>query len=478
MTVSAAAFESFAGLAGRYWRVVRGSWRARDELAARDRTPLEREFLPAALEILETPAPVLPRAVVWVIVAALAFAILWSWFGRVDMVAVAPGKVIAADKTKVIQPAETAVVKRILVTDGQQVRAGEVLVELEAAATATAAETARIREGLMAARLESARFEALARAASGNREPVLAVPVGAAKQLADSESRAMESQYQEQRARLAALDAEIAKRVAELGSAKELVAKLAETLPIAQRRAEDYRNLVEQKFVSQHGYLEREQERIEQERDLAFQEAKARELTAAIEEAKRRRDSALAEFERSVTDAKVAADKRAALLEQEFIKARTRERQQTLIAPVDGTVQQLAVHTVGGVVAPAQALMVIAPSDYQPEIEAVLENKDVGFVKVGQRVEVKVETFPFTRYGTLPGTVSLVSSDAIPDEKRGPVFQTRVRLERITLRVDGRDVVLTPGMAVSAEIATGKRSVLEFFLDPIRRTINEGIRER
>lgn len=474
-----AALESFADLAGRYGRVIRGSWKARDSLATKDRTPFERQFLPAALEILDTPAPALPRAVLWVIVAAMVFTLLWSWFGKVDLVAVAPGKVIAADKTKVIQPAETAVVKRILVTDGQQVKAGEVLVELEAAATATAAESARIREGLVAARLESARYDALARAASGiGQLAALVPPADVPRQIVDSESRAMQSQYQEHRARLAALDAEIAKRVAELASSKELVAKLAQTLPIAQRRAEDYKNLVKQNFVSQHGYLDREQARIEQERDLAFQEAKAREFAAGVEEVRKRRESMLAEFGRSMIGSKIDADKRAALLEQELVKARTRENQQTLTAPVDGTVQQLAVHTIGGVVTPAQALMVIAPSDYQPEIEAVLENKDVGFVKVGQRVEVKVETFPFTRYGTLQGTVSYVSKDAVPDDKRGLIFQVRVKLEKATLRVDERELTLSPGMAISAEIATGTRTALEFFLDPIRKIASEGIRER
>jgi hemolysin D len=143
-----------------------------------------------------------------------------------------------------------------------------------------------------------------------------------------------------------------------------------------------------------------------------------------------------------------------------------------------GTVQQLAVNTVGGVVTPAQALMVIVPSDYQAEIEAVLENKDVGFVKPGQHVEVKVETFPFTRYGTLNGTVTFVSNDAVTDEKKGLIFQARVKLDKASMQIDEREVLLSPGMAVSAEIAIGKRRVIEFFLDPIRKTVNEGLRER
>ena len=469
---------SAASLFGRYWHVTRTSWSARDAAPAA-RNALERQFLPAALEILETPAPALPRAIVWTIVAALAFALVWSIIGRVDVVAVAPGKVIAADKTKIIQPAEVGVVKKILVTDGQRVKAGEVLVELEAAATATAAETERSRDALIAAKLESARYDALARAAQGlSSRPAFAPPAGVPKALAAAEARAMDSQYHEHRAKLAALDAEIAKRAAEVAGVQELVTKLSQTVPIAQRRAQDYKNLVDQKFLSQHMYLEREQVRIEQERDLAFQEAKVKELAAGIDETRRRRDSLVAEFERAAVNAKTDADKKAAQLAQELVKAETRERQQILTAPVDGTVQQLAIHTVGGVVTPAQALMVIAPSDYQAEVEAVLENKDVGFVKVGQLVEVKVETFPFTRYGTLSGTVSFVSSDAVPDEKRGLIFQARVKLDRPTLRVDDRDVTLTPGMVVSAEIAIARRRAVEFFLDPIRKTASEGLRER
>jgi hemolysin D len=463
----------------RYLRVFGASWAARDQLAPSARTPLERQFLPAALEILDTPAPALPRAIIWTVILGLAFSLAWATIGRIDEIAVATGKVIAADKTKVIQPAETAVVKRILVADGQIVKSGQVLIELEAAATATAAETARTREALMAARLEAARYEALAHAARGTASSAsFSAPKGAARPLVDAETRAMASLYQEHRAKLAALDAEIAKRTAEAASAQELVTKLQQTLPIAQRRAQDYRNLVEQKFISEHGYLEKEQARIEQERDLAFNEARVRELKAGIDEVRSRRESQIAEFDRTAVNAKVDADKRALLLEQELVKNETREKQQVLISPVDGTVQQLAIHTIGGVVTPAQALMVIAPSEYQAEIEATLENKDVGFVKVGQHAEVKVETFPFTRYGTLPGTVSYVSQDDAPDEKRGLLFQARVKLERGTLRVDERDVTLSPGMAVTAEITTGRRRVIDFFLDPVRKVANEGLRER
>ena len=474
----------------RYASVLRASWAARAALTPAKREPLERQFLPAALEIIETPAPALAHALTWTIVAIVALTLAWGWFGQVDLVATAPGKIIAADRAKVIQPAETAVVKRLLVRDGQQVKAGEPLMELEAAATATAAETERLRDALNAARLESARYDALAQAAQGTQaRATLSIPpprvrsegqaeARIATNLITAEQRALQTQYQEHRARLASLDAEITKRQAELASAKELAAKLSQTAPIAKRRAEDYKDLVNQNFMSQHGYLEKHQTSIEQERDHAYQEARVKELIAAIEEARTRRHSQTAEFERMAVGSKTEADKKAAQLEQELIKAQTREKQQLLTSPVDGTVQQLAIHTIGGVVTPAQALMVIAPSDYSAEVETVLENKDVGFVKVGQKVEVKVETFPFTRYGTLTGTVSFVSNDAVNDEKKGPVFQARVKLDRGSLKVDEREVNMTPGMAVTAEIATGQRRLITFFLDPLRKTTTESLRER
>jgi hemolysin D len=471
--------RNIPALFARYWQVLGAAWSQRKDLQAPARNPLERQFLPAALELIETPAPAAPRAIMWALVAALVVGLLWSWLGRVDMVAVASGKVISADKTKLVQPAETAVVRRIHVSDGQHVDAGQLLVELEAAATAPEAETERAQQALNAARLEAARYAALTSAGQARQAEVrLPALTGIHPDDLRSEQRAAQSQYLEHRARLTSFDAEISRRSAELAASRELVQKLTETLPIARSRAEDYKSLVERNFVSRHGYLEREQVRIEQERDLGYQHAHALELMAGIEEARSRRAALIAEFERNAIAAQLEAQKRANQLEQELIKARTREVQQKLIAPVAGTVQQLAIHTEGGVVTEAQPLMAIVPDEQQAEVEAVLENRDVGFVQPGQRAVIKVETFPFTRYGTIEGEVAFVSQDAVADEKKGLVFQARVRLKRAELKVDERIVPLSPGMAVTAEIHTGNRRVIEYFLDPIRKTINESLGER
>ncbi len=231
-----------ATLAQRYAQVLSTAWRARAELTPARREPLERQFLPATLEIIETPAPALAHGLIWSIVAIVAAILTWSWFGHVDMMAVAPGKIISADKSKVIQPAETAVVKRIHVRDGQAVKAGDILLELEAAATATAAESLRLRDALFATRLESARFDALARAATGTATNATLIhqtrEEGDRRIVIEAEQRALTSQYQEHRTRLATVDAEIRKRQAELASAQELANKLSQTAPIAKRRAE------------------------------------------------------------------------------------------------------------------------------------------------------------------------------------------------------------------------------------------------
>lgn len=231
-------------------------------------------------------------------------------------------------------------------------------------------------------------------------------------------------------------------------------------------------------FVSRHGYLEQEQARIEQERDLAAQQAKLEEIRAAMLESQRQRAALIAETRRATLDALNQAEQKVASLSQELLKAENRGRLMRLTTPVGGVVQQLAVHTVGGVVTPAQPLLVIVPNDNPLEVEVFVDNKDIGFVHAGQEVEIKVEIFPFTRYGTLHGTLIQVSSDAIQDEKRGLVYAARVKMARTTLEIDGRIVNLTPGMAVTVEIKTGKRRVIEYFLSPLLQYKDESLRER
>ena len=231
-------------------------------------------------------------------------------------------------------------------------------------------------------------------------------------------------------------------------------------------------------FISKHGYLEREQARIEQEGDLAAQRSKAKEIEAALRAAQQQRNALTAQTRRAQLDSLTEGEQKVAAFTQEYIKAQSRNQLMQLTAPVAGTVQQLAVHTVGGVVTEAQPLLVIVPRDQPLEVEAFIENKDIGFVKPGQNAQVKIETFQFTKYGTLNATVSSVSHDAINDEKRGLIYSTRVKLDKATINVEGTKVNLSPGMAVTVEVKTGKRRVIEYFLSPLLQKTQESLGER
>jgi hemolysin D len=171
-------------------------------------------------------------------------------------------------------------------------------------------------------------------------------------------------------------------------------------------------------------------------------------------------------------------DRQAASLEEEVTKARAIHAQQVIVAPVDGTVQESSVHTLGAVVTPAQVLMHIVPRDVRLEVEAYLNNQDIGFVQARQQAEIKVHAFPFAEYGVIDARVSHISDDAIADEQRGWVYRMRLSMEKSAIRVNDKVIGLKPGMEVTAEIKTGQRHLIQYFLSPIIQYANESIRER
>lgn len=468
--------QALGDLFRRYGAAFRHAWRHRSEMEPVARLPHEAQFLPAALSLQETPVSPAPRAAMWLLIGFMVLTLLWAVFGRMDVVATAQGKIVPNDRTKTIQSFDTASVKAIHVTDGQRVKAGDLLIELDA--TTTQADTDRLAGEQAVALLQVARGKALLMALASGREPRLARPAEVDDARYLEAQRLLAGQYAEYSARLSRIVADTARREAELRSTQELVKKLEQTLPIAQQRAQDFKNLVAQNFVSRHGYLEREQERIEQEADLANLRSRLREIEATLREVQGQRQALMAETRRATLDSTTEAQQRMDALGQEWKKADSRGRLMRLTSPVDGTVQQLVVHTEGGVVTEAQPLMVIVPSDNPLEVEAFFENKDIGFVKAGQEAEVKIETFQYTKYGTLDAEVSSVSHDAINDEKRGLIYSSRVRMPKTTLMVDGTEVSLSPGMAVTVEVKTGQRRVIEYFLAPLLQHTSESLRER
>ncbi|SFB49471.1 HlyD family type I secretion periplasmic adaptor subunit [Azotobacter beijerinckii] len=462
----------------RYRSVWRQAWRNRRALDAPPRLAHEVQFLPAALALQEQPVHPAPRYIQWTIMAFAALALLWACIGEIDVVATASGKIVPSGKSKVIQPSEVAVVKAIHVRDGQPVKAGELLVELDA--QITGADVERLKSDLLAAQVDNARATALLEAIRTRREPpslAERLPQANPEQRLSAQ-RWLQGQYLELQSSLEQARAEIEQRTAEIQSAKASASTLQQALAISRRLASDYKELLNEQYMTRNAYLEKEQLRLDQERELAALQGRIVELTAARKAAESRHAGILAETRRAMLDLQHESEQRAAALIQELKKAEQRNRLMGLTAPVDGTVQQLDIHTPGGVVTAAQPLMVIVPRDEPVEVEALLENKDIGFVRPGQDVEIKVETFTFTKYGVVHGVVSSISNDAIEDEKLGLVYSARIQLKERHIRVNDQDIALSPGMAVRAEVKTDKRRVIDYFLSPLQQYVDESLDER
>ncbi|POZ61917.1 HlyD family type I secretion periplasmic adaptor subunit [Chromobacterium alticapitis] len=467
--------QAIQDLLSRYGQVFRAAWDIRHQLDAPPRQGHELAFLPAHLELADTPVHPAPRWTMRLIVLFALLAVLWSAFGKLDIVATAHGKLAPNAQVKIIQPLDTGAVRAILVQNGQRVKAGQALVELDA--TQAGADAAKSRAARLDAAATVVRAQALLDAQAQNHPPRLASIPGLPVNRQAEAQRLAEGQYGEYRDKLAAQQAELLKRQAELDSTRRQIDKLKQTAPLARQSADAYRDLAKDSYVSRQDYLQKEQERISQEQDLAAQQSHARELAAGIEEQRRLVDATRSQFRREQLDELNKAQQLLTQNRSEETKASQRQQRMRLTAPVAGTVQQLAIHTVGGVATQAQALMEIVPDDTL-EVEASIGNKDIGFVNADQDAVVKVETFPYTRYGYLTGKIIKVSNDATQDKKLGLVFSARIRLNQSRIKVENKWVNLSPGMAVTVEVKTGQRRVAEYFLSPLVEYAQESFRER
>jgi hemolysin D len=434
------------------------------------------DFLPAALEIQQAPPSPIGRSILWTLIALLLVALGWSALGRVDIVAVAPGKIVPSSRVKVIQPVGIGRVRAIHVTDGQSVVAGQPLIELDP--TLADADQERLQQDVHAKALELARLEAFSDWLSAGRHAPLGRNAATVSTELVLQTALLDQQIAEHRSKVAAVDQALERRRADLDATGAVTEKLRKTLPLVTQRAQSLKQLSESNLVARNSWLELEQQRIETEQDLATQEASLRSTRAAIEELAEQRHTLIAEARHTTLLAVEKLRTQVGAQSQELVKAREIAGQQVLASPVNGVVQQLMVHTVGGVVTPAETLMVIVPRGQPLEVEARVLNKDIGFVRAGQPATIKVEAFPFTRYGTIAGEVVNVSRDAVADEKLGLFYVARVRVSRDSLMVDGSDIPLSPGMAVSAEVTTGTRKLIEYFLSPVVQYAHESVRER
>jgi len=452
----------------------------------------ETAFLPATLEVVETPPSPIGRAIGATIIAVFCVALIWASLGKVDMMATAPGKIVPSGRTKTVQPFEAGVVRAIHVRDGVSVKTGDAMIELDP--TMSAADVEHARSDLIGAELDVVRLRA---ALAGHTD--FTPPAGAPDDLVEEHRRLLAIQTAEHKARIAEIDGQLAQKAAERDTISAMIAKIEATIPPLQERANIRRYLYERQIGTQLAYLSEFQDLVGQQHELLVQQSRRREADAAIEALTEVRSRAEAEYRRILFDDLTKAEQKTAGFAQDVIKAERKARLQILTAPIDGVVQQLAVHTIGGVVTPAQPLAVVVPRDSELEIEAMVSNRDIGFVFAGQDTEIKVDTFNFTRYGLLRGTVNSVSRDAIARPRQEEpsravpngaqsttsepigqelVYAARIVLDRAQMNIEGKPVQLLPGMTVTVEIKTGSRRLISYLLSPLVRYRQEVFRER
>lgn len=430
--------------------------------------------------------------------AGLLVAIAWAILGHVDIIATASGKIVPTGRTKTIQPLETGIVSAIHVQDGDRVTAGQVLIELDR--TVTQAERRHVAQDLIASQLDVARLVALRDGFSGTMPADLTPPAGAMETDIARARSSMKAQASEQLAKLASINRQIEQKAAEFQSTTATIAKIDASLPLVEESATIRRKAMEIQYGNHIAYLEAQTKLVEQRNERMVQQRKLVEVEAARQALEQQVEQTRAAYERQVLSDLSDAQKKVDELGQDLVKAERKSSEQILRSPIDGTVQQLALHTVGGVVTPAQQLMVVVPADSKLEAEAMISNRDIGFVSAGQPAEVKIDTFNFTRYGLLQGRVVSVSQDAIvrdkPNAKAGAskpggalsdssepdgqelLYSTRIALDETQMQVEDKLVNLAPGMAVTVEIKTGTRRIIEYLMSPVLRYRHESLRER
>jgi hemolysin D len=453
-------------------------------------------FLPAALEIVEAPPSPIGRAIIATIIVVFCLALAWASLGTVDIVASASGKIVDIGRTKILQPFEPGVVRAIHVHDGQKVKVGDVLIELDP--TINDADVKHLKGDLIAGQLKIARLRA---ALAEVTDPISAFkpPEDASPLSVRMERQFLVSQLTEQHSKLAALDRQRDQKQAERDTIAATIAKLEATIPINQQRLDIYKTLMDREVGTKVQYLQTLLQLVEQQKDLGVQQSRYKEADAALSAIIETRAQAAAEYRHKMFDELAEAEQKSAGIAQDLLKSERKAKLQILTAPVDGTVQQLAVHTIGGVVTPAQNLLAVVPVGNDLQIEAMVQNRDIGFVHAGQEAEIKVDTFNFTRYGLLHGRVLSVSQDAIvqnnPQDHSGEktqgaengssepkgqelTYAARVSLDRKQMDIDGKSVNLSPGMAVTVEIKTGSRTIMSYLLSPLLRYKQDSLRER
>ena len=460
----------------RYWEIAKLALlqeKAAADSKIKGMNEHEKEFLPAVLEVTETPPSHAARLLAYLIMLMFTVLILWSVLGKIDIIATATGKLMPASSIKTIQTLVDSEIEEIYVQEGQYVKEGQDLIKFNQ--TEVQANIRRIKNEMKALEIAVARLQALL---TDNPEENFIYDETIDEYLIKMHSGLLKSQMTEKAAKIEVLNGQIAKAEKEKDTIAADLKRIEKLLPSVEERIEKKKILVDQQLLARLTFLEQEEELTNLQEQRNVQAKKMAETEANIEFLKKELRQYLAEFDKNIMQELTDSREKLASYQQELIKYEEALKRTVVKAPLSGYVQQLVYHTKGGVVETAKPIMNLVPEDYKLEADVMILNKDIGFVRPEQDVEIKIDSFPFTKYGTIKGKVRNISSDAVQDEKLGLVFPSRLTLLDNKIKADGQIVQLKPSMSVTAEIKTGKRRVIEYLLSPVMKYLNESMRER
>ena len=441
------------------------------------------DFSPPLLRLQETPPSPLGRWVLAILLVLLAALGAWAVVGKLDIVAVAEGKLVPQSYLKIVQPSDSGIVKEILVKEGEAVKAGQVLMRMDTLmvnADAKSLENEFQRKRLMLRRID-AELENRPFHAEADDPPMLAREI---KAQYSANRVALEAALAEERSRLA-------KAKHDLSSAEQVKDKLVEVLPHYRNQEKAFEKLAKEGFAGSIMASDKQRERIEKEQDLKTQAFLIESTRASIQQSEKKIAQIESDYRRQLyverNETQGVADK----LVQEIAKQVHKQRLLELKAPQGSIVKDLATHTIGTVVQPGTVLLTLVPMEEKLRAEVWVSNEDIGFVHQGQPVKIKLAAFPFQKYGMVEGKVEYVSADAADgntanaaapnDGAANPprlVYKALVALKTTQLNLDGEHFLLAAGMQASAEILLGRRTVLEYLLSPIQQAFHEAGRER
>jgi HlyD family secretion protein len=437
------------------------------------------DFAPDLLAIQEQPPGRLPRTVGYVTGGVFTALLAWAAFGQLDIVAAAEGRLVPRNYSRVLQPAEAGVLREVLVRDGDAVHAGQVLLRMDA--TTARADMGTLEADAALKALGLRRIDAELRDA-----PFLLQP-GDAPEVAGQVLAQYQARRQSYLDALAQEQANLQRSGSELAAARQQLAKLQATVPMYVQSAQSYEKLVKEGFVSELGANDKVRERIEKEQELKAQEATVAAAGAAVDQSRNRLAQIRSSYHSQLLNERVELQAQQQKTTGELQKQVYKSGLLELRAPEDGVVKDMATYTPGAVVQPGAVLLNIVPRGEPLLAEVAIRNEDVGFVTVGQRAKVKLQAYPFQKYGMLEGTVAVVSADSSANDPQKAAAQGQnpqsykalVRLASQEFKAAGGEVLrLAPGMVVQAEIHQGRRTVLEYLLSPVQKVANEAARER